>query len=155
MLLRGAEQFLGDPAICRRSAVPPQHPSPGSEGRGALRQGGLRPHNFCLPILKREVHREAVLAAATSGHPRFFLGTDSAPHARSTKVPLLSNMMFSTNGCVKELLNALCAPGSPLPVVSFTAAKTACALRIAFQPRLLSQRPSIASLPEPADILLS
>ena len=56
------------------------------EGHRALRQGGLRPHNFCLPILKREVHREAVLAAATSGHPRFFLGTDSAPHARSTKV---------------------------------------------------------------------
>ncbi len=57
-------------------------------------QGGLRPHNFCLPILKREVHREAVLAAATSGHPRFFLGTDSAPHARSLKV--LPSVQIST-----------------------------------------------------------
>lgn len=68
-----------------------------------LRQGGLRPHNFCLPILKREVHREAVLAAATSGHPRFFLGTDSAPHARSTKVLLLPLVHLLTKGCVKIL----------------------------------------------------
>lgn len=49
-------------------------------------QGGLRPHAFCLPILKREEHRQAVLAAATSGNPKFFLGTDSAPHARGDKV---------------------------------------------------------------------
>lgn len=48
-------------------------------------QGGIRPHAFCLPVLKREEHRAAVLAAATSGNPRFFLGTDSAPHARSRK----------------------------------------------------------------------
>ena len=49
-------------------------------------QGGLRPHNFCLPILKREEHRQAVLTAAVSGNPRFFLGTDSAPHAVGDKV---------------------------------------------------------------------
>ena len=48
-------------------------------------QGGVRPHVFCLPVLKREEHRAAVLAAATSGNPRFFLGTDSAPHAQSRK----------------------------------------------------------------------
>lgn len=53
--------------------------------RNALFVKGLRPHNYCLPVLKREKHREAVLAAATSGHPRFFLGTDSAPHARGAK----------------------------------------------------------------------
>jgi dihydroorotase len=53
--------------------------------RVALFEGGLRPHHYCLPILKREEHRMAVLAAATSGHPRFFLGTDSAPHARTAK----------------------------------------------------------------------
>lgn len=46
---------------------------------------GSRPHYYCLPVLKREVHREALLAAATSGNPRFFLGTDSAPHAKSDK----------------------------------------------------------------------
>ncbi len=53
--------------------------------RVALFEGGLRPHHYCLPILKREEHRVAVMEAATSGHPRFFLGTDSAPHARTAK----------------------------------------------------------------------
>jgi dihydroorotase len=49
------------------------------------KQQGLRPHNYCLPILKRERHRQAVAAAATSGSSKFFLGTDSAPHAVHTK----------------------------------------------------------------------
>lgn len=53
--------------------------------RNALFQGGIRPHHYCLPVLKREEHRKALLAAATSGNPKFFLGTDSAPHARHTK----------------------------------------------------------------------
>src|SRR5258707_1252589 len=53
--------------------------------RNALLVGGIRPHFYCLPILKRETHREALVAAATSGNPRYFLGTDSAPHARHTK----------------------------------------------------------------------
>ncbi|MGH8708144.1 MAG: dihydroorotase [Burkholderiales bacterium] len=53
--------------------------------RNALFQGGLRPHHYCLPVLKREAHREALVEAATSGNPKFFLGTDSAPHARSAK----------------------------------------------------------------------
>lgn len=48
--------------------------------RGHMLAGGIRPHLYCLPILKRDVHREALRAAATSGNPRFFLGTDSAPH---------------------------------------------------------------------------
>jgi len=53
--------------------------------RNALFTGGMRPHNYCLPVLKRETHRAALVAAATSGNPKFFLGTDSAPHARHTK----------------------------------------------------------------------
>ena len=53
--------------------------------RNALFQGGIRPHHYCLPVLKREEHRLALLRAATSGNPKFFLGTDSAPHARHTK----------------------------------------------------------------------
>ena len=53
--------------------------------RNALFNGGMRPHNYCLPVLKREIHREALVAAATSGSAKFFLGTDSAPHARHTK----------------------------------------------------------------------
>jgi dihydroorotase len=53
--------------------------------RNAIFQGGVRPHYYCLPVLKRETHREALVAAATSGSPQFFLGTDSAPHAKLTK----------------------------------------------------------------------
>ncbi len=53
--------------------------------RNALFQGGIRPHYYCLPVLKRESHRLALLEAATSGDPKFFLGTDSAPHAQSAK----------------------------------------------------------------------
>jgi len=49
--------------------------------RNAIFTGGIRPHYYCLPVLKRETHRQALLAAATSGNPKFFLGTDSAPHA--------------------------------------------------------------------------
>ncbi|WP_020203184.1 dihydroorotase [Cupriavidus sp. WS] len=53
--------------------------------RNALFTGGIRPHYYCLPVLKREIHRAALVAAAVSGSPRFFLGTDSAPHARGLK----------------------------------------------------------------------
>ncbi len=53
--------------------------------RNALFQGGIRPHHYCLPVLKREQHRQALIAAATSGSPQFFLGTDSAPHAQAAK----------------------------------------------------------------------
>ena len=53
--------------------------------RNAMFEGGMRPHHYCLPVLKRERDREALVAAATSDDPRFFLGTDSAPHARHTK----------------------------------------------------------------------
>jgi len=53
--------------------------------RNALFVGGLRPHHYCLPVLKRETHRQALVKAATSGDPKFFLGTDSAPHPRNAK----------------------------------------------------------------------
>ena len=53
--------------------------------RNALFLGGIRPHHYCLPVLKREEHREALVEAATSGNPKFFLGTDSAPHSRTAK----------------------------------------------------------------------
>ena len=53
--------------------------------RNAMLAGGIRPHYYCLPILKREIHRQALLDAATSGNPKFFLGTDSAPHAQHLK----------------------------------------------------------------------
>jgi dihydroorotase len=53
--------------------------------RNALFAGGVRPHHYCLPVVKREAHRAALVAAAISGSSKFFLGTDSAPHARHTK----------------------------------------------------------------------
>ncbi|MDJ1184772.1 dihydroorotase [Roseofilum casamattae] len=53
--------------------------------RNRIFKGGINPHFYCLPILKRETHRQALLQAATSGNPKFFLGTDSAPHTRTSK----------------------------------------------------------------------
>ena len=64
------------------ATITPQHLR---YSRNALFAGGLRPHWYCLPVLKRETHRAALVAAATSGSPKFFLGTDSAPHARGVK----------------------------------------------------------------------
>jgi dihydroorotase len=64
------------------ATITPQHLL---HNRNAIFSGGIRPHYYCLPILKRERDRQALLAAATSGNPRYFLGTDSAPHERSTK----------------------------------------------------------------------
>lgn len=53
--------------------------------RNAIFQGGIRPHYYCLPVLKREEHRQSLVSAAVSGNPKFFLGTDSAPHSKSAK----------------------------------------------------------------------
>ncbi len=53
--------------------------------RNAMFDGGLRPHHYCLPVIKRETHRQALIEAATSGNPKYFLGTDSAPHPRHAK----------------------------------------------------------------------
>ncbi len=53
--------------------------------RNAMFQGGIRPHYYCLPVLKRETHRAALIEAATGGNPKFFLGTDSAPHPKGAK----------------------------------------------------------------------
>ncbi|MEP6547334.1 MAG: dihydroorotase [Gammaproteobacteria bacterium] len=64
------------------ATITPQHLL---HNRNAIFSGGIRPHYYCLPILKRERDRETLLDAATSGNPRFFLGTDSAPHERATK----------------------------------------------------------------------
>jgi dihydroorotase len=53
--------------------------------RNAIFAGGIRPHHYCLPVLKREHHRQALVRVATTGNPKFFLGTDSAPHAKGSK----------------------------------------------------------------------
>ncbi|MDP9090048.1 MAG: dihydroorotase [Pseudomonadota bacterium] len=64
------------------ATITPQHLL---HNRNAIFSGGIRPHFYCLPLLKRELDREVLLEAATSGNPRFFLGTDSAPHEKNTK----------------------------------------------------------------------
>jgi len=79
---REAAHFVRDSAGPIAATITPQHLL---YSRNALFQGGIRPHWYCLPILKREVHRQALLQAATSGSPKFFLGTDSAPHEQATK----------------------------------------------------------------------
>ena len=77
-----AARFVMDAGNNVAATITPQHLL---YSRNAIFKGGLRPHFFCLPVLKREEHRLALLKVATSGNPRFFLGTDSAPHARNTK----------------------------------------------------------------------
>jgi dihydroorotase len=79
---RGAVDFVKSAREGVAATITPQHLL---HNRNALFEGGIRPHYYCLPILKTEPDRAALLEAATSGNPRFFLGTDSAPHAQHTK----------------------------------------------------------------------
>jgi dihydroorotase len=77
-----AVQFIIDARAGVAATITPQHLL---HNRNAIFSGGIRPHYYCLPILKRERDRQALLDAATGGNPRFFLGTDSAPHERASK----------------------------------------------------------------------
>jgi dihydroorotase len=79
---REAVQFVRSARAGVGATITPQHLL---LNRNAIFQGGIRPHNYCLPVLKREHDRAALVEAAVSDDPRFFLGTDSAPHARHTK----------------------------------------------------------------------
>ena len=79
---RQAAEFVADAPANVAATITPQHLH---LNRNALFQGGLRPHAYCLPVIKREEHRLAVRKAAVSGSPKFFLGTDSAPHSREAK----------------------------------------------------------------------
>jgi dihydroorotase len=77
-----AVQFVASARPGVAATITPQHILC---NRNALFEGGLRPHHYCLPVLKAEKHRQAVMEAATGGNPRFFLGTDSAPHLQHLK----------------------------------------------------------------------
>jgi len=79
---REAAQFVAEAPANIAATITPQHLL---LNRNAIFSGGLNPHHYCLPVLKREIHREALVAAAISGSPKYFLGTDSAPHARGAK----------------------------------------------------------------------
>lgn len=78
----GAVEFIRTARAGVAATITPQHLL---HNRNAIFSGGIRPHYYCLPILKRERDRQALVGAATGGSPRFFLGTDSAPHARAAK----------------------------------------------------------------------
>lgn len=81
--------------------------------RNALFTGGIRPHHYCLPVLKRELHRQALLAAATSGSPKFFLGTDSAPHARGAKEAACGCAgMYTANAAIELYAEAFDSAGA-------------------------------------------
>jgi dihydroorotase len=79
---RDAAQFVASAADNIAATITAHHLL---YNRNAMLVGGIRPHYYCLPVLKRETHRVALVKAATSGSKKFFLGTDSAPHARHTK----------------------------------------------------------------------
>ena len=79
---KDSRDFVKDSSNKIAATITPQHLL---YNRNELFLGGLRPHAFCLPVLKREEHRVAILDAAISGNPKFFLGTDSAPHKRAEK----------------------------------------------------------------------
>lgn len=79
---KDAVDFVKESGDRLAATITPQHLI---LNRNALFMGGIRPHHYCLPVLKAEQHRRAVVAAATSGNPKFFLGTDSAPHAKTAK----------------------------------------------------------------------
>ncbi len=82
MTTREAVQFVKGARSGVGATITPQHLL---LNRNAIFQGGIRPHNYCLPVLKREHDRQALIEAATAEDARFFLGTDSAPHARHSK----------------------------------------------------------------------
>ncbi len=79
---REAAQYVADAGALTAATITAHHLL---YNRNAIFTGGIRPHYYCLPVLKREVHRQALVQAATGGNPRFFLGTDSAPHAAALK----------------------------------------------------------------------
>jgi dihydroorotase len=81
--------------------------------RNALFAGGLRPHHYCLPVLKAEQHRAALLAAVAGGTPRLFLGTDSAPHARTAKESACGCAgIFSAHAGIELYAEAFAAAGA-------------------------------------------
>ncbi len=94
-----AAEFVRDARNGVAATITPQHLL---MNRNAIFEGGVRPHHYCLPLLKRERDREALLAAATGKNPRFFLGTDSAPHARHTKeAPCGCAGIFSAHAAIE------------------------------------------------------
>ncbi len=106
---RRAAEFVRRSRPAVAATITPQHLL---HNRNALFEGGIRPHYYCLPILKTEKDREALVEAATSGEPRFFLGTDSAPHALAAKESACGCAgMFSAHAGIELYAEAFEAAG--------------------------------------------
>jgi dihydroorotase len=106
---RGAVDFVKGAREGVAATITPQHLL---HNRNAIFEGGIRPHYYCLPILKTEPDRAALLEAAVSGNPRFFLGTDSAPHAQHTKENACGCAgMFSAHAGIELYAEAFDAAG--------------------------------------------
>ena len=107
---RAAVQFVRGSRANVAATLTPKHLL---MNRNALFAGGMRPHHYCLPVLKREEDRAALLEAAISGDPRFFLGTDSAPHARMTKEAACGcAVIYSAHAAVEFYAEAFEAAGA-------------------------------------------
>ena len=93
------------------ATITPQHLL---HNRNAIFSGGIRPHYYCLPVLKRERDREALVQAATGGSPKYFLGTDSAPHERATKENACGCAgMFTAHAAIELYAEAFESGGAP------------------------------------------
>ena len=122
------------------ATVTPQHLL---MNRDALFAGGLRPHHFCLPVLKAEADRSALLAAVAAGSPRLFLGTDSAPHARTAKEAARGCAgIFSAHAAIELYAEAFASVGALGQLEAFAASNGADFYRL---PR---NRDTITLLPE-------
>ncbi len=108
---RDAVEFVRDArARASGATITPQHLL---MNRNALFTGGIRPHHYCLPVLKTELDRRALLDAIASGDSRFFLGTDSAPHARHTKeAPCGCAGIYSAHAAIELYAEAFDAAGA-------------------------------------------
>jgi dihydroorotase len=116
---RGAVDFVKSARAGVAATITPQHLL---HNRNAIFEGGIRPHFYCLPILKTEPDRAALLDAATSGDPRFFLGTDSAPHAQHTKENACGCAgMFSAHAGIELYAEAFEAAGRLARLEGFAA----------------------------------
>jgi dihydroorotase len=117
--------------------------------RDALFAGGIRPHLYCLPILKREAHRRALVKAATSGHARFFLGTDSAPHARHTKETTCGCAgIYTAHAALELYAEAFAAAGALDKLESFASRHGAQFYRLPVNSDSVSLAESAWSVPE-------
>jgi dihydroorotase len=107
---REAAEFVAAAPANLAATITPQHLL---FNRNAIFLGGIRPHYYCLPILKREEHRRALIGAATSGSAKFFLGTDSAPHSRSAKEsPCGHAGIFSAHAAIELYAEAFAQAGA-------------------------------------------